>query len=115
MRKFAEEVIAAWKERRKKKVGHYGTDGTTVYAYATPIATVALNGRRYIVADVRGDGGAHLINCLRSAFPRAVIVGRIDMYYSTIYEPTIHYPPRRAPHKIRIGKPPATLRTGGAP
>ena len=106
MRKFVVQILAAWKAHKAKRVGRYRTDGTTVYAYGTPIATVALSGRRYIVQHTRGDFSNHLIGCLRDAFPRAIVVAKIDMYYSTIYEPTIHYPPRRAPHKIRVGKPP---------
>jgi hypothetical protein len=106
MRKFAEVLIKAWTERRKKKMGRYSTDGTTVYAWGTPIATRALDGRRFIVTRTRGDGTNHLIGCLRKAFPRAAVVEKIDMYYSTIDEPTIHYPPRRPPHKIRVGTPP---------
>ena len=111
MRKFAEDIIAAWKAQRKKRSGRYSTDGTTVFAWGTPVATRALDGRRFIVEVARGDGAAHLIGCLRSTFPRAVVVAKIDMYYSTIYEPTIHYPPRRTAHKVRIGKPPPRIKS----
>lgn len=106
MREFAATITAAWKARKKKHVGNYSTDGTTVYAYGTPVATRALDGRRYIVTHARGDMATHLIGCLRAAFPRAIAVEKIDVYYSSIYEPTVHYPPRRPPHKIRVEKPP---------
>jgi hypothetical protein len=106
MRKFAALLIEAWRVGKPKTVGRYRTDGTSVFAWGSIIATRSLDGRRFIVECSRGDGANHLIGCLRSAFPRAVRVEKIDMYYSTIYEPTIHYPPRRPAHKVRIGTPP---------
>lgn len=102
MRKFAVQIIEAWRQRRSKKIGHYATDGTTVFAWSTPIATRALNGRRYVVDRTKGDMSNHLAGSLRATFPRAVVVARIDMFYSTIYQPTIHYLPRRPAHKIAI-------------
>lgn len=109
MRKFASDVLTAWAERREKSSGRCYTDGTTVYAFSTPVATRALDGKRYIVAYAQGDAAAHLIGCLRARYPRAIIVAKIDTFYSSIYTPTIHYQPRRAAHKVRVGWPPGKV------